>query len=83
MLMGVQAACGKFTPEFINRIDKIAVSNLIATEQVGAGDWIQLDFDSEAPARAFVKISQDLTLETMMSMIESGAGSQLPAAQAA
>ena len=152
--VGVQAARRKFTPEFINRIDKIAVfrplgqaelrsilnlelrqvqqrilstpaekpfvfrasekartyllsqgtdmkygarhlkraierlvvhplSNLIATEQVSAGDWIELNFDSERQALIFEKIGEGLAFETMMSLIDGGVLSQSAAAQAA
>lgn len=151
---GVEAARRKFTPEFMNRIDKIAVfrplgetelrrilslelahvqqrilqtpgrrpfvfhatdatktfllkegtdtrygarhlkrtierllvhplSNLIASNQISAGDWIELDFDNEEQKLKFVKIDQGLGLETMMNLIENGMSMQARAAKAA
>jgi ATP-dependent Clp protease ATP-binding subunit ClpB len=151
---GVEAARRKFTPEFINRIDKIAVfrplgqpelrcilnlelaqvqqrilhtsaekpfvlrttdaaktfllaegtdmkygarhlkraierllvhplSNLIATEQISTGDWIELDFDHEQRKLSFAKIDEGLALQTMTSLIENGVHMQATAAKAA
>lgn len=130
---GINAARRKFTPEFINRLDKIVVfnplgedelrqvlelelkrvqqrvfdgtpflfrlsdeakghlledgsdlkygarhlkraierslvypmSNLIATDQVGLGDLVAVDFDAEAQAMTFEKIDEDLPIQTM------------------
>lgn len=151
---GVEAARRKFTPEFINRIDKIAVfrplgkaelrsilnlelrqvqqrilhtpaekpfgfrttdaaktflltegtdmkygarhlkrtierllvhplSNLIASEQISAGDWIELDFDDEEQKLRFAKIGEGLALHTMTTLIENDMSSQAIAAKAA
>jgi ATP-dependent Clp protease ATP-binding subunit ClpB len=137
---GVEAARRKFTPEFINRIDKTAVfrplgqselrcilnlelgqvqrrilqmqagkpfvfrttdtanaflltegtdvrygarqlkrtierllvhplSNLVATEQISAGDLIELDYDGEGQELMFSKIGEGLALQTMTSLI--------------
>ena len=37
----------------IERLVVQPLSNLIATEQVLSGDWIQIDYDSEWPASGF------------------------------
>ncbi|MBV8453611.1 MAG: ATP-dependent Clp protease ATP-binding subunit [Deltaproteobacteria bacterium] len=67
----------------IERLVVCPLSNLIATEQVSAGDWIELDFDLETQALMFERIGEGLAFETMASLIESGAVSQPAAAQAA
>src|SRR5260370_33303089 len=148
---GVEAARSKFTPEFINRIDKIAVfrplgqpelqcilnlelaqvqqrildtsagklfvfrttdaaktfllaegtdmkygarhfdraierllvhplSNLIATEQISTGDWIELDFATEEQKLSFAKIDEGLPFPAMTSLIENGGYTQAKAA---
>jgi|UPI00036A4A10 ATP-dependent Clp protease ATP-binding subunit ClpA len=139
---GVEAARRKFTPEFINRIDKVVVfkplgspelrrvldielglvqqrvlhspseksfvftvtatgkdfllsegtdvkygarhlkraierllvqplSNLIATDQVLSGDWIQIDYDSDDRRLAFTKEAEGLEVTAMANMLES------------
>jgi ATP-dependent Clp protease ATP-binding subunit ClpB len=151
---GVEAARRKFTPEFINRIDKIAVfrplgqrelrcildlelgqvqqrilqtpaakpfvfrttdaaktfllaegtdmqygarhlkraierllvhplSNLIATEQITTGDWIELDFDDEEQKLSFARVGEDLGLQTMVNLSEGDAATETMAARAA
>jgi ATP-dependent Clp protease ATP-binding subunit ClpA len=151
---GVEAARRKFTPEFMNRIDKIAVfrplgrhellcilnlelaqlqrrilhtsaekpfvfratdaaktflltegtdvrygarplkramerllvhplSNLIASNQVGAGDWIELGFDDKEQKLSFAKIGEGLPLHAMVSLIENGLLTQAATANAA
>jgi ATP-dependent Clp protease ATP-binding subunit ClpA len=150
----VEAARRKFTPEFINRIDKIAVfrplgacelrlildleleqvqrrilagpahkpfvfrmtetaqafllaegtdmkygarhlkravqrllvhpfSNLIATDQISAGDWIELDFDNREQKLTFSKIREGLAWHTMAASLEDDARTQSTTAMAA
>jgi ATP-dependent Clp protease ATP-binding subunit ClpA len=150
----VEAARRKFTPEFINRIDKIAVfrplgtcelrlilnleleqvqrrilagpahkpfvfrmtetaqtfvlaegtdmkygarhlkraiqrllvhplSNLIATDQISAGDWIELDLDDREQKLTFSKVREGLAWHTMAASLEDGARTQSMTAMAA
>jgi ATP-dependent Clp protease ATP-binding subunit ClpA len=151
---GVEAARRKFTPEFMNRIDKIAVfrplgqhelrcildlelgqvqqrilhtsaekpfvfratdaaktfllaegtdmtygarhlkraierllvrpfSNLMASNQVSAGDCIELDFDDKEQKLSFAKIGEGLALDAMMRLIGNGVVTQAAVAKAA
>ena len=150
----VEAARRKFTPEFINRIDKIAVfrplgscelrlilnleleqvqrrilaapahkpfvfhttetaqtfllaegtdirygarhlkravqrllvhplSNLIATDQISAGDWIELDFDNGEQKLKFSKVREGLAWHTTVASMEDCARTQSTTAMAA
>lgn len=67
----------------IERLVVHPLSNLIATDQVSAGDWVELDFDTQKQALTFEKIEEGLAFQTMTSLIESGALSQTATAQAA
>ena len=54
----------------IERLLVQPLSNLLATEQVTAGDLIQVDFDAENKKLVFHKEQEGLALQTMASMIE-------------
>jgi len=53
----------------IERLLVHPLSNLMATNQVGAGDWIQADFDEERNCLLFTKEAEGLELQTIASMI--------------
>ena len=57
------------------------LSNLMATSQVNAGDWIQADFDPEHRCLLFTKEAEGLEVHTMASMI--GENFRMPAVAAA
>jgi ATP-dependent Clp protease ATP-binding subunit ClpA len=67
----------------IERLLVHPLCNLMANDQVNAGDWIELDFDDEAQKLRFVKIDQGLPLQTMTNLIENGMSMQATAARAA
>jgi hypothetical protein len=45
------------------------VSNLIATEQVTSGDWIQADLDADRNCLVFTKEAENLERHTMANMV--------------
>jgi len=47
------------------------LSNLIATDQVVSGDWIQVDFDSANKELVFTKEAEGMEVNVMASMIEN------------
>jgi ATP-dependent Clp protease ATP-binding subunit ClpA len=49
------------------------MSNLIATQQVGGGDWIQVDFDPEAGRMTFLKRAQGMPPYAMAEMVKDPA----------
>jgi ATP-dependent Clp protease ATP-binding subunit ClpA len=53
----------------IERLLVHPLSNLMATSQVGAGDWIQADFDEERKCLLFTKEAEGLELQTIASMV--------------
>lgn len=57
------------------------LSNLMATSQVNAGDWIQADFDPERSCLLFTKEAEGLEVNAMASMI--GENFRMPAMVAA
>jgi len=57
------------------------LSNLMATSQVNAGDWIQADFDPERNCLLFTKEAEGLEVHAMASMI--GENFRLPTVAAA
>jgi hypothetical protein len=59
------------------------LSNLIATEQISAGDWIELDFDKEEQKLSFATIDEGLAIQTITSLIENGVPTQAMPAKAA
>jgi ATP-dependent Clp protease ATP-binding subunit ClpA len=55
------------------------ISNLIATAQVQAGDWIRVDYDKQSDSMTFLKEAEGLPLHKMAEL----AGAPVPAAMAA
>lgn len=53
----------------IERLLVHPLSNLMATSQVNAGDWIQADFDTERRCLVFTKEAEGLEMNAMASMI--------------
>jgi len=53
----------------IERLLVHPLSNLMATSQVGAGDWIQADFDETCNCLLFTKEAEGLELHTIASMV--------------
>lgn len=53
----------------IERLLVHPISNLIATDQVSAGDWVQADLDSEANCLVFTKEAENLELLAMANMV--------------
>jgi ATP-dependent Clp protease ATP-binding subunit ClpA len=64
----------------IERLLVHPLSNLMATSQVAAGDWVQADFDSERQCLLFTKEAEGLEVHAMASMI--GDNFRMPAAAA-
>lgn len=60
----------------IERLLVHPVSNLIATNQVNTGDWIQIDFDGERKCLVFTTEEEDLQLQRMASIV--GGNFRLP-----
>jgi ATP-dependent Clp protease ATP-binding subunit ClpB len=54
----------------IERLLVQPLSNLIATEQVVSGDWIQIDFSGDNPQLVFTREAEGLELNAMASMLE-------------
>lgn len=65
----------------IERLLVHPLSNLMATHQVGPGDWIQADFDPERRCLLFTKEAEGLEVHAMANMI--GDNFRLPAAATA
>ena len=59
------------------------LSNLMASNQINAGDCIELDFDDEAQKLSFAKIDQGLSSQAMANLAENGVSMQVAAAKAA
>jgi len=57
----------------IERLLVQPMSNLIATEQVRAGDWIRVDFDPEAQQVTFTKEAEGMPAYAMAELIEAPA----------
>ncbi len=53
----------------IERLLVHPLSNLMATSQVGSGDWIQADFDEARKCLLFTKEAEGLELHTIASMV--------------
>ena len=53
----------------IERLLVHPLSNLMATNQVAAGDWIQADFDHDRKCLLFTKEAEGLELQTIASMV--------------
>ncbi len=54
----------------IERLLVQPMSNLIATDQVRGGDCVQVDFDSERKALAFVKEAEGLAVHAMADLVD-------------
>ncbi|MBV9937126.1 MAG: ATP-dependent Clp protease ATP-binding subunit [Acidobacteriaceae bacterium] len=65
----------------IERLLVHPLSNLMATSQVNAGDWVQADFDTESRCLVFTKEAEGLEIQTMANMI--GENFKMPAVAAA
>ncbi len=65
----------------IERLLVHPLSNLMATSQVNAGDWIQADFDAERRCLVFTKEAEGMEVQAMASMM--GDNFRLPAATTA
>ncbi|MBV9223206.1 MAG: ATP-dependent Clp protease ATP-binding subunit [Acidobacteriaceae bacterium] len=65
----------------IERLLVHPLSNLMATSQVNAGDWVQADFDAESRCLVFTKEAEGLEIQTMANMI--GENFKMPAVAAA
>jgi ATP-dependent Clp protease ATP-binding subunit ClpA len=53
----------------IERLLVQPLSNLIATDQVMSGDWIQIDFDSESSRLVFTKEAEGLEVSAMANLL--------------
>ena len=53
----------------IERLLVHPLSNLMATNQVNAGDWIQADFDAQQNCLLFTKEAEGLEVHAMANMI--------------
>ncbi|HMF75393.1 MAG TPA: AAA family ATPase [Bryobacteraceae bacterium] len=62
----------------IERLLVQPLSNLVATSQVNAGDWIQADFDPDHRCLVFTKEAEGLEIHAIASMI--GEGFRMPPA---
>jgi ATP-dependent Clp protease ATP-binding subunit ClpB len=65
----------------IERLLVQPISNLIATEQVRGGDWIRIDFDSDAGSLRFSRQAEGMQLQDMTSL--GGTLPTIPAPSAA
>jgi ATP-dependent Clp protease ATP-binding subunit ClpB len=65
----------------IERLLVHPISNLMATSQVNAGDWIQADFDDERRCLVFTKEAEGLEVHAMANLI--GENLRMPPATAA
>ena len=59
------------------------MSNLIATQQVGGGDWVQVDFDPEAGRMTFLKRAQGMPPYAMAELVNEPAAPEVVAAAGA
>ena len=55
----------------IERLVVQPMSNLIATEQVGGGDWIRIDFDEDAKCLRFAKEAEGLPVHEMVRLVDT------------
>ncbi len=53
----------------IERLLVHPISNLIATDQVNAGDWVQADLDMDRNCLVFTKEAENLEAQTMANMV--------------
>jgi ATP-dependent Clp protease ATP-binding subunit ClpB len=55
----------------IERLLVQPMSNLIATEQVRAGDWLRIDFEPDAKRLVFLKDAEGLPVRTMAELVDN------------
>ena len=55
----------------IERLLVQPLSNLIATEQIKNGDWIRIDFNSDAGQLTFMKEAEGLPIHTMAELVDT------------
>ena len=55
----------------IERLLVQPMSNLIATEQVRGGDWIRVDFDTDAKSLRFAKEAEGLPIQDMAQLVDT------------
>jgi ATP-dependent Clp protease ATP-binding subunit ClpA len=55
----------------IERLLVQPMSNLIATDQVRGGDWVRIDFDSEAKALRFAREAEGLPVGEMARLVDT------------
>ena len=55
----------------IERLLVQPMSNLIATDQVRAGDWLRVDFNAETGSLIFLKEAEGLPIRTMAELIDN------------
>jgi DNA-directed RNA polymerase specialized sigma24 family protein len=67
----------------IERLVVHPLSNLVATEQISAGDLIELDYESEWPNLKFSKVGDGLALQTMTSFADFDVPAHASVAKAA
>jgi ATP-dependent Clp protease ATP-binding subunit ClpA len=67
----------------IERLVVHPLSNLVATEQISAGDLIELDYESEWPNLKFAKVGDGLALQTMTSFADCDVPAHASVAKAA
>jgi ATP-dependent Clp protease ATP-binding subunit ClpA len=78
----------------IERLLVQPMSNLIATDQVRAGDWLKIDFDNDCSQLVFLKEAEGLPIHTMAEMVDNsimlpvqvlanGAHAEIPRTQSA
>jgi ATP-dependent Clp protease ATP-binding subunit ClpA len=55
----------------IERLLVQPISNLIATDQVRGGDWIRVEFDTEAKALTFAREAEGLPVQDMVRLVDT------------
>jgi len=55
----------------IERLLVHPLSNLIATDQILAGDWIRVDFSADSGSLVFLKEAEGLPIHTMASLVDT------------
>jgi len=66
----------------IERLLVQPLSNLIATEQVKAGDWLRIDFNSDSGLLVFLKEAEGLPIHTMAELVDASVSLPLQATSA-
>src|SRR5580700_6792848 len=55
----------------IERLLVQPISNLIATDQVRGGDWVRVDFDSDAKILSFAREAEGLPVQDMVRLVDT------------